>query len=57
MQVGDQMVEGKQEQNADPKSRKRREEGHSAHGRRLLDGWNQQAPDGGCHHHSRGKAH
>ena len=50
------MVEQKQKQHADPEADKGREEGQLAHALRLLDGWDQQAPDGRCHHHPGGKA-
>ena len=56
MKVGNQMVEQEQKQHADPEADKGGKEGQLAHALRLLDGWDQQAPDGRCHHHPGGKA-
>ncbi len=56
MKVGNQMVEQEQKQHADPKSDKGGEKGQLPHILRLLNGGDQQAPDGRCHHHTGGKA-
>ena len=56
MKVGNQMVEQEQKQHADPEADKGGKEGQLAHALRLLDGRDQQAPDGRRHHHPGGKA-
>ena len=56
MQVRDQMVKRQQKQNAEPEAEKRRNERELSHSRRLLNRRDQKAPDGGRHHHARGKA-
>ena len=55
-QVGDQMIQGKQKQHAEPKSGKRREKGEPSQLLRLFDCRDQQAPDRCRHHHTGGKA-
>jgi len=56
MQVGYQMIQGKQKQHAEPKSGKRREKGEPSQLLRLFDCRDQQAPDRCRHHHTGGKA-
>ena len=56
VQVGDQMVERKQEQHAEPEARKRREERELSQCCRLLDGRDEKAPDRRGYHHACGKA-
>ena len=56
MKMGNQTVKQEQKQHADPKSDKGGEKGQLAHALRLLNGGDQQAPDGRCHHHPGGKA-
>ena len=56
MKVGNQMVKQEQKQHADPEADKGGEKRQLAHALRLLNGRDQQAPDGRRHHHSGGKA-
>jgi hypothetical protein len=50
------MVEQEQKQHTNPEADKGRKEGQLAHALRLLDGGNQQTPNGRCRHHPGGKA-
>ena len=50
------MVKQEQKQHADPEADKGGEKGQLTHALRLLDGRDQQAPDGRRHHHPGGKA-
>lgn len=56
VKVGNQMVEQEQKQHADPEADEGRKKGELAHALRLLDGRDQQTPDGRRHHHPGGKA-
>ena len=56
MKMGNQTVKQEQKQHAAPKADKGGEKGQLPHILRLLNGGDQQAPDGRCHHHAGGKA-
>ena len=56
VKVGNQMVEQKQKQHADPEADKGGKKGQLSHALRLLNSGNQQAPYRRRHHHTGGKA-
>ena len=55
MEVGNQVIQSQQEQNADQKSDKRRNKRQLSHPCRLFHRRNQQTPHRGCHHYAGGK--
>lgn len=55
MEMGDQVIQPQQGQNADPESGKGREERQLSHPRSLFHRRNQQTPHRGRHHHTGGK--
>ena len=55
VQMGDHPVQRQQEQDPQPEPGHSRGKGPPAHVLRLLHGRDQQAPDGGRHHHPGGK--
>ena len=56
MEMGDQVIQPQQEQNADPEFGKGREERQLSHPHSLFHRRNQQTPHRGRHHHTGGKA-
>ena len=56
MEMGDQVIQPQQEQNADPESGKGREERQLSHPCSLFHRRNQQTPHRGRYHHTGGKA-
>ena len=56
VQMRDDVIEQQQKQDACPEAEESREKGELSHGARLFDGGDDQAPDGGRHHHARRKA-
>ncbi len=55
VQMRDDVIEQQQKQDACPEAEESREKGELSHGARLFDGGDDQAPDGGRHHHARRK--
>ena len=56
MEVGDHMIEEQQEPDAQPEAHEGGQKGPAAHGRVLIDGRDDEAPDGRRHHDPRRKA-
>ena len=56
VQMRDDMIEQQQKQDACPETEEGRKKGELPHGGRLLDSRDDQAPDGGRHHHTRREA-
>ena len=56
VEVGDQVIQPQQEENAGPEADGRRQKGPGPCPGGLLHGGDQQAPDGRGHHHAGGKA-